>query len=240
VASQELALATQKITAGVQQQSASLDETSASLEELTATVQSNTENAHRASEIASACSQEAEKESSRVSAAVIAMSEINDASHKIATIVTTIDEMAFRTNLLAVNAAVEAARAGEHGRGFAVVSSEIRSLAQSSAKSAREINALVIDSFAKVENGSQLVNHSGVTLRDTVGSIKHVSQVVSDIASASREQLTGIQHVSTAMTQIDHAMQSNFAQTEELAKTAATLAEEASRLRQLVARFAIA
>ncbi len=239
-ASQELAITTQKIAAGVQQQSASLDETSASLEELTATVQSNTENAHRASQIASACSQEAERENSRVSAAVTAMSEINDASHKIATIVTTIDEMAFRTNLLAVNAAVEAARAGEHGRGFAVVSSEIRSLAQSSAKSAREINVLVVDSFEKVENGSQLVNHSGATLRDTVGSIKHVSQVVNEIAVASREQLTGIQHVSTAMTQIDHAMQSNFAQTEELSKTAATLAEEASRLRQLVAGFAIA
>jgi len=239
-ASQELATATQKIAAGAQQQSASLDETSASLEELTATVQSNTENAHRASEIASICSHGAEEGNSQVAAAVAAMSEINAASLKIAAIVTTIDEMAFRTNLLAVNAAIEAARAGEHGRGFAVVSSEIRSLAQSSAKSAREINSLVVNSFEKVENGSQLVNHSGATLRDTVASIKNVSNVVGEIAIASREQLTGIQHVSTAMTQIDHAMQSNFAQTEELSKTAATLAGEASRLRQLVARFAIA
>jgi methyl-accepting chemotaxis protein len=239
-ASQELATATQKIASGVQQQSASLDQTSASLEELTATVQSNTENAHRATEIASACSRAAEAGNDQVSAAVAAMSDINEASSKIASIVSTIDEMAFKTNLLAVNAAIEAARAAEHGRGFAVVSSEIRTLAQSSAKSAREINTLVIDSSEKAENGSELVNRSGATLRDTIASIKNVSQVVDEIAIASREQLTGIQQVSTAMTQIDHAMQSNFAQTAELSKTAATLAEEAGKLRQLVARFAIA
>jgi methyl-accepting chemotaxis protein len=147
--------------------------------------------------------------------------------------------MAFKTNLLSVNAAIEAARAGEHGRGFSVVSSEIRSLALSSAKSASEINDLVANSFKKVENGSQLVNESGTILRGTVGSIKHVTNAISEIAVASREQLTGIQQVSTAMTQIDQAMQSNFLQTEEISKTAVMLAGESTRLRELLAQFTI-
>jgi len=239
-ASQNLADATQKIAAGAHEQSASLDETSASLEQLTATVQSNSMNAGQASELASACSRGAEEGDRRVSAAIHAMSEINEASSRIASIVTTIDEMAFKTNLLAVNAAIEAARAGEHGRGFGVVSSEVRSLALSSAKSARDINELVTNSFNKVENGSQLVNQSGTALRETVTSIKHVTNAVGEIAIASREQLSGIQQVTTAMTQIDQAMQSNFLQTEEISKTAVMLAEESARLRQLLAQFTIA
>jgi methyl-accepting chemotaxis protein len=239
-ASQNLADATQKIAAGAHEQSASLDETSASLEQLTATVQSNSANAGQASEMAKTCSLGAEEGDRSVTAAIGAMSEINEASSKIASIVTTIDEMAFKTNLLAVNAAIEAARAGEHGRGFAVVSSEVRSLALTSAKSAHEINELVSNSFKKVENGSQLVNQSGTTLRETVVSIKHVTNAISEIATASREQLTGIQQVSSAMTQIDRAMQSNSLQTEEISKTAVILAEEAARLRQLLTQFTIA
>jgi methyl-accepting chemotaxis protein len=155
-------------------------------------------------------------------------------------IVVAIDEMAFKTNMLAVNAAIEAARAGEHGRGFAVVSSEIRSLALSCARSACEIRVLIADSFKKVEKGSELVNHSGSTLRDTVTAVKLVSEAVGDIATASREQIIGVQECATAMNQIDVAMQANFAQTEEMSSTARKLAQEASHLRELVSRFIVA
>ena len=96
-----------------------------------------------------------------VSDAVTAMGEINQASKKIADIITAIDEIAFQTNLLALNAAVEAARAGEQGRGFAVVAAEVRNLAQRSATAAKEIKGLIQDSVRKVENGSELVNPSG-------------------------------------------------------------------------------
>jgi methyl-accepting chemotaxis protein len=240
VASQKLAMGAQKISAGVSKQAASLDQTSASLEQISATVRQNSDNSTSASQIASSCSNRAAEGDERLAAAIDAMSEINGAASRIATIVVTIDEMAFKTNMLAVNAAIEAARAGEHGRGFAVVSSEIRGLALSSAKSANEIKSLISDSIDKVEKGSQLVNHSGSALRDTVSSVKRVNQVVGEIATASREQILGIQQVSDAMTQIDVAMQTNFAQTEEMSNTAGKLAEEASHLRQLVSRFTIA
>jgi methyl-accepting chemotaxis protein len=148
------------------------------------------------------------------------MSEINAASAKISDIISTIDEIAFQTNLLAVNAAVEAARAGDEGRGFAVVASEVRSLAQRSAVAAKEIKVLIQDSLRKVDAGSGLVNRSGETLQGIVGSVKRVTDIVGEIAAASGEQSTGIEQVNTAMTQMDQVTQANSALTEELSATA--------------------
>ncbi len=138
------------------------------------------------------------------------MTEINAASAKISDIISTIDEIAFQTNLLAVNAAVEAARAGDEGRGFAVVASEVRSLAQRSAVAAKEIKVLIQDSLRKVEAGSELVNRSGETLQGIVGSVKRVTDIVGEIAAASGEQSTGIEQVNTAMTQMDQVTQAEL------------------------------
>jgi methyl-accepting chemotaxis protein len=167
------------------------------------------------------------------------MEEINTASAKISDIISTIDEIAFQTNLLAVNAAVEAARAGEEGRGFAVVASEVRSLAQRSAGAAKEIKALIQDSLRKVERGSELVNRSGETLLSIVGSVKKVTDIVGEIAAAAEEQSTGVDQVNTAITQIDQVTQQNSAQTEELSSTAQTLSDQSARLLKLVSVFTL-
>jgi methyl-accepting chemotaxis protein/chemotaxis signal transduction protein len=207
-ASQELAAASQAIASGAQEQAASLEETSASLEEITATVRQSADNARQASQLASGSRDAAEQGQGVVSNAVTAMAEINAASAKIADIIGTIDEIAFQTNLLAVNAAVEAARAGEEGRGFAVVAAEVRSLAQRSAEAAKQIKALIQDSLRKVERGTDLVNKSGETLHGIVSSVKRVTDIVGEIAAAAGEQSTGIEQVNTAMTQMDQVTQS--------------------------------
>ncbi|MFP5227349.1 MAG: methyl-accepting chemotaxis protein [Acidobacteriota bacterium] len=238
-ASQQLAAASQAIASGAQEQAASLEETSASLEEITATVRQSADNARQASQLASGSRDAAEQGQAVVSNAVTAMAEINAASAKISDIISTIDEIAFQTNLLAVNAAVEAARAGEEGRGFAVVAAEVRSLAQRSAEAAKEIKALIQDSLRKVERGTDLVNKSGETLQGIVSSVKRVTDIVGEIAAAAGEQSTGIEQVNTAMTQMDQVTQSNSAQTEELSSTAESLSDQSHSLMELVKTFTL-
>ncbi|HEY5957570.1 MAG TPA: methyl-accepting chemotaxis protein, partial [Polyangiaceae bacterium] len=235
--SRELAAATEEIASGAQEQAASIEETASTLEELTSTVKQNADNAQQAAQLASASRDTAEKGGRIAAEAVSAMKEVNLSSRKIADITTTIDEIAFQTNILAINAAVEAARAGEQGRGFAVVASEVRSLAERSATAAKEIKSLIEDSADKVESGYRLVETSGTALSEILSSVKRVTDFVGDIAAASREQSSGIDQVNKAVTQMDQVTQSNAAQTEELSGTTENLAAQADRLREVVEQF---
>jgi len=237
--SQQLAAASEAIASGAQEQAASLEETSASLEEITASVRQSADNAQQASQLAAGSKDSALQGQEVVSKAITAMSDINVASAKISEIISTIDEIAFQTNLLAVNAAVEAARAGDEGRGFAVVASEVRSLAQRSALAAKEIKVLIQDTLRKVDAGTALVNRSGETLQGIVGSVKRVTDIVGEIAASAAEQSSGVEQVNSAMTQMDHVTQGNSAQTEELSATAQTLSEEAGHLMELVSTFTL-
>ncbi len=239
-ASEQLSASSEELSSGAQEQASSLEETSASLEEITSTVKQSADNARQASTVAVSSRDSADKGGQVVGSAVAAMEEINRSSKKIAEIIGVIDEIAFQTNLLALNAAVEAARAGEQGRGFAVVAAEVRNLAQRSATAAKEIKVLIRDSLQKVDDGSELVNASGVTLKEIVSSVKKVTDFVADIASAGAEQASGIEQVNRAVSQMDQVVQSNSAQTEEMSATAEELAGQAQTLRQLVDRFKLA
>jgi methyl-accepting chemotaxis protein len=222
-----------------EEQAASLEETASSMEQMTSTVRNNADNAEQANQLASAARDEAERGGEVVSAAVVAMTEINASSRRIADIIGVIDEIAFQTNLLALNAAVEAARAGDQGRGFAVVASEVRNLASRSAEAAKEIKALIQDSVGKVGEGAKLVDESGHVLREIVTRVKKVTNVMAEIASSSREQASGIEQVNKAITSMDDVTQQNAALVEQASAAACTLTEQASDLTQLIARFKV-
>ncbi|MGD8567887.1 MAG: methyl-accepting chemotaxis protein [Gammaproteobacteria bacterium] len=238
-ASSEIAQGNADLSQRTEEQASSLEETASSMEELTSTVKQNADNARQANQLAAGARDEAEKGGEVVGNAVSAMSEINEASNKIADIISVIDEIAFQTNLLALNAAVEAARAGEQGRGFAVVATEVRNLAQRSAGAAKEIKALINDSVKKVEDGSRLVDQSGKTLVEIVSSVKKVSDIVAEIAAASQEQSAGIEQVNKAVVQMDEVTQQNGALVEEAAAASASLDEQAKALDNLVSFFKV-
>src|SRR6202008_1976297 len=177
-ASAEISGSTTDLSQRPEEQAASLEQTSASMEEISATVKKNAENAQHASQSATATRDVADRGGQVVAQAVEAMARIEESSRKIADIIGVIDEIARQTNLLALNAAVEAARAGEAGRGFPVVASEVRSLAQRAAQAAKDIKDLITDSTGLVKEGVTLVNRAGGSLDEIVGSIRKVAEVV--------------------------------------------------------------
>jgi methyl-accepting chemotaxis protein len=245
-ASTQVATGSRQIAAGnvnlsqrTEEQASSLEETASSMEELTSTVKQTADNAGQANRLANAAREAAEKGGEVVEKTVNAMAEINRSSKKVADIVGVIDEIAFQTNLLALNAAVEAARAGEQGRGFAVVAAEVRSLAQRSASSAREIKALIGDSVQKVDDGADLVGQSGKTLEEIVTRVKKVTDIVAEIAAASQEQSAGIEQVNTAVMQLDELTQQNAALVEEASAASQSMADQARTLSELIGRYRV-
>jgi methyl-accepting chemotaxis protein len=220
-----------------EQQAASLEQTAASMEEMTSTVQQNADHAQQASKLAIRACEEAGQGGKVVGATITAMTEISQSSHKVAEIISVIDEIAFQTNLLALNAAVEAARAGDQGRGFAVVAQEVRYLAQRSAVAAKEIKGLIKDSLNKVEEGTHLVNQSGESLEKIVVAVNKVSDIINEIALAGREQATGINQVNKVIVQLDDMTQQNAALVEEAANASAIMNEQVQMLKEQIAFF---
>jgi methyl-accepting chemotaxis protein len=235
----EVAAGNQQLSSRTEEHASSLDETASTLEEFTTTVRQNAEHAKQASQLAGSASATAEKGGEVVDRVVTTMHEVTASSKRITDIIGVIDGISFQTNILALNAAVEAARAGEQGRGFAVVAAEVRSLAQRSAASAKEIRGLIENSVSRVEAGARLVDQAGRTMVELVSSVKKVAEIMTEIAGASREQSSGVDQINKAVTQMDAVVQMNAALVEEATAAATSMAGQATSLARAVAQFRI-
>ena len=236
-ATAEISASSIDLSQRTEEQAASLEQTSAAMEQIAAAVEKTAENARHASQTAGGTREIADRGRRVVGEAIEAMARIEKSAHKIADIIGVIDEIARQTNLLALNAAVEAARAGDAGRGFAIVATEVRNLAQRSSQAAKDISNLIVNSDAQVKTGVELVNKTGGVLNEIVGSIADMAAVVSDIAAASAEQSTGVGEINKALAQMDESTQQNSALVEQSAATAKMLEEQAKAMDECVAFF---
>jgi methyl-accepting chemotaxis protein len=235
--SSEISQGNQDLSERTQQQASAIEETASALEEMTSSVKQNAHNAQQANDLARRTASMAQQGGQSVDRTIQAMQAVTESSRKINEIINVVNEIAFQTNLLALNAAVEAARAGEAGRGFAVVAGEVRNLAGRSSQAAKEIQVLITDSVAKVDQGNELVAESGRILNEIISNVQHVADTIGEITAASQEQASGIEEVNKAVSQMDEAVQQNAALVEEAASASENMAAAAEELSAQMRQF---
>ncbi|MCT7482576.1 HAMP domain-containing methyl-accepting chemotaxis protein [Aliarcobacter cryaerophilus] len=188
---------------------ASLEETAAALEEITSTVISNANNVELMTRFSNEVSNSAKKGQQLANQTTNAMDEINNQVNRINEAIAVIDQIAFQTNILSLNAAVEAATAGEAGKGFAVVAQEVRNLASRSAEAAKEIKNIVENATSKANEGKNISFEMIQGYTELLENIEKQSQTINEIATASKEQQAGITQINDAVTGLDQQTQQN-------------------------------
>jgi len=237
VGTDEMAAGNSDLANRTEQQAASLEQARASITVVADAVRKNAGSAMEAQDVAESTRDLAKEGEEVVRQASEAMSALVDSQKSVAAIVDLIDDIAFQTNLLALNAAIEAARAGAEGQGFAAVASEVRSLAERSADSAKEIKRLIGDSTVKVTEGGELVQASGETLEEIIKSVMRVADLVVSISSASQEQTTSIDEVNEIIIGLDDMTSQNSQLVTEIAANSQSIDEQTRGLSDMLNFF---
>jgi len=216
------------------QQAAAIEETSATMNETSSMIAQNAENTRQAAQLASQSKKSSESGREKMRSMVQAMNELKESSDVISKIIKTIDDIAFQTNLLAINATIEAARAGgDAGRSFAVVADEVRSLAQKSADSAAETTEIIEKNMALTNTGREISREVADALETITNQFTSLNQIISEINAASEEQASGVKQINVTMTHMEQSTQSNAAASQELAASSKMLKELSDELEQV-------
>ena len=212
------------------EQATSLEETAAAVEEITSITRNNAQNAIKMATLGETVKSAVINGQKLASKTAISMEEINVKVTAINEAITIIDQIAFQTNILSLNAAVEAATAGEAGKGFAVVAAEVRNLANRSADAAREIKSLVEDANTKANEGKEI---SGEMIKDYEVLNNHISEtinIIQDVSVASKEQMSGIEQINDTVTMLDRVTQENAIETNNITSIATEVSIMANNL----------
>ncbi len=237
-ASSSVAESAQSLARDAAMQAAALEQTAASIEQMAAMTRQTASNTAEAERLTSEAAGVVGTANVALGEMVASMEAIRASSDKVARIIRTIDEIAFQTNILALNASVEAARAGEAGMGFAVVADEVRALAHRSAQAAKDTEALIEESLARSAEGQACVTSVSEAMVSITGNTGAIKRLVDQVNVASRQQAQGIDQVAQAIQQMERTTQSTAATAEESAAASEELSAQAAHSQQVVDRLA--
>ncbi len=226
-----------ELSTSANEQASSLEETAAAIEELTSNVAANAAKAEEMSHVAQEAKIAAERGNSVAQVSLSAMNEIVSATEAIHQAVEIIDNIAFQTNILSLNAAVEAASAGDAGKGFAVVAQEVRNLANRSADAAKEIKDLARTAREKSQGGLETSKNMMESFSVISTKITHTDDMVRDVANASREQMAGISQINDAVSQLDQMTQQNAKTANNVAQISNEILYKTEQFEQMLSRI---
>lgn len=233
-ASMQVADASRQLAEGTSEQAAGIQETSATLEETASMVRQNAENTKQASFLANEVKDFADKSLSDMDLAMKSMEELKNSSNEIGKIINVIEDIAFQTNILSLNAAVEAARAGDSGKGFAIVAEEVRNLAQRSSEAAKN-TAVIIESNLSLSNGNvEKAKHIQEAFKKINEQTKKVNDLLNEISIATNEQTQGVDQINQTIAQMEIVLGTNADMAEESASASKTLSDQAVNVKETV------
>lgn len=227
----------QALSQGSLQQSSSVEMLAAHINEVSDGIQKTAQGAKKASEISKNVGTRILESNDKMQQMNTAIQKISSRSEEIHSIIKTIEDIAFQTNILALNAAVEAARAGSAGKGFAVVADEVRNLASKSSDAAKNTTILIDQTVEAVNEGTTIAKDTATSMMAVVSQAEEVNQLIERIADYSSKQASATEEVIRGIEQISEVVQSNMATAEKSAAASEELSSQADMLKELVSKF---
>ncbi len=235
--SEHLSVSAQSLAQGASEQASTINDLTSAVTGMTEKIKQTASDSQKAKD-ANLRAQEALQDSGKqMQEMMFAMSEINNKSLEIGKIIKAIDDIAFQTNILSLNAAVEAARAGAAGKGFAVVADEVRNLATKSALSAKDTTRLVEETLSAVEKGNTVANNTSQSINVIFEGASELSSLVDAIAISTEDQAESAQHMSQGVEQISSVVVTNSSAAEQTAAISEELFSQAHNLKELTSHF---